>query len=114
MSTPELRDGDTILVRAEIKTFSVLGPDCVDRRVPTAFINGHSYRFEELTGGWLVEDRKIRVGDHVKVKGKFDSVGEVLAVSPPEVVPEQYWVRFPETWVVKTHTRDQLERMPVA
>lgn len=116
MSAPELRDGDTIWVRATVKTFirRVNDGDGPDELVPTAHINDSAWRLEDLTGGWCIEDRKIAVGDRVKVNGKFDTVGDVIAASPPEVTPPQYWVRFPESWVLKTFTREQLERFPVA
>ncbi len=116
MSTPELRDGDTILVRAEVKTFIRRGGEDGEQieYVPMACIGEHHWRLGDLEAGWCVEDRKIATGDRVRVIGKHDRVGTVVAASPPEVAPQQYWVRFPETWGMQTFTREQLERHPPA
>lgn len=116
MSAPELRDGDTILVRATIKTFRrTVERDgaTTTEDVPIAtIVEGVSMPINNLADGWMIEDRKIAVGDRAAIKGTTE-VGEVIAVSPPEVVPEQFWLRVPSRWGLVTKQRDQLDRMPV-
>jgi hypothetical protein len=112
VSAPELRDGDTILVRATIKTF-IRQKDGVHERVPMAHIGAHPWTLDELPNGYAIEDRKIVPGDRVKAQGHRDTF-TVVAQSPERVVPPLFWcVNGSDPTAMYTFARPQLERMPV-
>lgn len=110
MSTPALREGDTIMVRAKVKTFVRQKPEGTED-VPMACVPTlEAIPVAALQLGWDPDYLELREGDSVRIVGKPDRVAEVVAVSPPGIQPTQYWVKDASEWCLRTYSHDQLVR----